>query len=188
MHFEVECLGATWRNDLNSWEVRFKDMRTKVEYSRLATAFVSAVGGISYPRDVRFPGMETFEGEMFHTARWDHSYDYSGKRIAVIGNGCSAAQVVPTVTPKAKYVRQYARSPQSVRNLTFCFLLFALPLSLLFHVMHLFLTYALFPFGKITDRSIGGIMSVRIGSLPDGRSWHSDICHSGNDTTVLTCS
>jgi cation diffusion facilitator CzcD-associated flavoprotein CzcO len=50
--------------------------------------------------------MEKFKGAMFHTARWDHTYDYNGKRMAVIGNGCSAAQVVPNVVDKVKYLKQ----------------------------------------------------------------------------------
>lgn len=58
------------------------------------------------------PGWERFQGAIFHTAHWDQSYDYWGKRMAVIGNGCSAAQVVPVVVGKAKYARQYARSPE----------------------------------------------------------------------------
>lgn len=112
MHFEIECLGAQWDALKSRWNVRFRDMRSKLEYVRTATVFISAVGGISYPRDVKFPGMEQFQGEMFHTARWNHQYDYSGKRMAVIGNGCSAAQVVPAVVDDVSYVKQYARSPQ----------------------------------------------------------------------------
>jgi cation diffusion facilitator CzcD-associated flavoprotein CzcO len=54
--------------------------------------------------------MEAFQGAMFRTARWDHTYDCTGKRLAIIGNGCSAAQVVPAVVGKAAYVKQYARS------------------------------------------------------------------------------
>ncbi len=112
MHFQIECLGAAWLKEESKWEVSFKDLLTGIEFKRLASVFVSAVGGISYPRDVHFPGMDKFRGAMFHTARWDHSYDYTGKRMAVIGNGCSAAQVVPAVIEKAGYVKQYARSPQ----------------------------------------------------------------------------
>ena len=112
MQFGIECLGARWNVEKARWDVRFKDTQTGIEFVRSATAFVSAVGGISYPRDVKFHGTEKFQGAMFHTARWDHSYDYRGKRIAVIGNGCSAAQVVPTVVKDAAFVKQYARSPQ----------------------------------------------------------------------------
>ncbi|KAI1613810.1 monooxygenase [Exophiala viscosa] len=112
MHFSIECLGAKWNTKSSQWSVHFRDLLTNVEYTRTADIFISAVGGISYPRDVRFPGMEKFEGEMFHTARWNHNYDYTGKRMAVIGNGCSAAQVVPAVVDKVGYLKQYARSAQ----------------------------------------------------------------------------
>lgn len=56
--------------------------------------------------------MEDYKGKVFHTARWDHSFDWSNKRVAVIGNGCSAAQVVPSIAPGVKKLTQYARSPQ----------------------------------------------------------------------------
>ncbi|KAJ5106601.1 hypothetical protein N7456_003276 [Penicillium angulare] len=108
----VECVGATWHSDKSKWEVHLKDIQTGLEYVRYASVFVSAVGAISFPRDVKFPGMEKFNAPMFHTARWDHSVDYKGKRVAVIGNGCSAAQVVPAIAKDAGFVKQYARSGQ----------------------------------------------------------------------------
>ena len=100
MRFEIECLGAKWHTDKGQWEVNLKDTRTKIEYSRYATILISAVGGISTPRDVKFPGMEKFKGEMFHTARWNHKYDYSGKRMAVIGNGWYAHSFLASKCPK----------------------------------------------------------------------------------------
>ncbi|KAF2012995.1 monooxygenase [Aaosphaeria arxii CBS 175.79] len=112
VHSSVECLGAKWHSDKTKWEVKLKDLATGIEYSQFASIFVSAVGAISYPRDVKFPGMEKFKGAMFHTARWDHSVSYKGKRVAVIGNGCSAAQVVPAIAKSAGFVKQYARSGQ----------------------------------------------------------------------------
>ncbi|KAF2095664.1 monooxygenase [Rhizodiscina lignyota] len=112
VHCSVECVGAAWHADKSKWEVRLKDIQTEIEYSRFASVFVSAVGAISFPRDVKFPGMENFKGDMFHTARWNHSVSYKGKRVAVIGNGCSAAQVVPAIAPDVAFVKQYARSGQ----------------------------------------------------------------------------
>ncbi|KAF2097820.1 FAD/NAD(P)-binding domain-containing protein [Rhizodiscina lignyota] len=113
-HFKcgVSCIGAQWMSESNTWLVQLKDMKTGLAFSRSATIFVSAVGGISEPRNVEFPGMDTFNGRIFHTAQWEHGYDYKGKRMAVIGNGCSAAQVIPAVQPKVLKVTQYARSPQ----------------------------------------------------------------------------
>lgn len=106
MHFNVACMGAKWVSKKGKWEVQFLDTKTGATFVREASIFVSAVGGISEPRDVKFPGMEDFKGAMFHTARWDHNYDYKGKRMAIIGNGCSAAQVVPNVVGRVAYLKQ----------------------------------------------------------------------------------
>lgn len=106
MRFKVSCRGARWVAKKGLWEVDFTDGKTGQDFTREASVFVSAVGGISEPRDVYFPGMEDFKGAMFHTARWDHTYDYTGKRMAVIGNGCSAAQVVPNVVDRVSSVKQ----------------------------------------------------------------------------------
>ena len=106
MNFRVACLGAKWITEKSKWEVRLHDLVTDLKYTREASIFVSAVGGISEPRDIKFKGMDKFKGAMFHTARWDHTYDYTEKRMAVIGNGCSAAQVVPNVVGKVKYIKQ----------------------------------------------------------------------------------
>lgn len=111
MHFGVECLSATW-NGAGFWEVQLRDTKTQVEYTRSATVCISAVGGISKPRDIKFPGIHNFNGEIIHTARWNHQYDYRGKRVAVIGNGASAAQLVPVIAKDAGLVKQYARSAQ----------------------------------------------------------------------------
>lgn len=108
----VECTGARWHGEMGKWEVFLRDLESGIEYSRFASVFVSAVGAISFPRDVKFPGMEKFQGHMFHTARWNHSVSYKDKRVAVIGNGCSAAQTVPALAAKAAFVKQYARSGQ----------------------------------------------------------------------------
>ena len=105
MRFGISCLGARWNTKIQKWEVYLQDQTGK-KFTREASIFISAVGGISEPRDIKFPGMEKFQGPIFHTARWNHTYDYEGKRMAVIGNGCSAAQVVPSVVRKVKYLKQ----------------------------------------------------------------------------------
>ncbi|KAF2146170.1 uncharacterized protein K452DRAFT_324192 [Aplosporella prunicola CBS 121167] len=112
VHASVECLGATWDSASEQWGVKLKDLQTGIVFCRKATVFVSAVGAISIPRDIRFEGMENFKGPMFHTARWQHDVDYTGKKVAVIGSGCSAVQVIPSISKDASSVKQYARSPQ----------------------------------------------------------------------------
>lgn len=116
MCFETECLGATWNNDMTKWEVRLRDVKTERTFVAYGTVLISAVGAISFPKRVNFPGMDKFEGKIMHTAEWDLDYDYQGKRMAVIGNGCSAAQVIPSVIRDVAFLKQYARGAQWYEN------------------------------------------------------------------------
>ena len=80
----VECTGASWDEGRGEWAVGLRDHRTGLDFVRYATIFVSAVGAISFPRDVKFKGMDRFRGPIVHTARWDHSIDYTGKRVVCV--------------------------------------------------------------------------------------------------------
>lgn len=72
---------------------------------------VSAVGMLNVPNIPDWPGMESFNGPIFHSARWDSSVDLTGKRVAVIGAGASAAQVVPGLQPIVKELLTFQREP-----------------------------------------------------------------------------
>jgi len=77
-------------------------------------AVVSALGLLNVPRYPTWPGLETFKGIKFHTARWEHQHDLSGKRVAVVGNGSSAAQVVPGIAPTVGHLKMFSREPSYV--------------------------------------------------------------------------
>jgi cation diffusion facilitator CzcD-associated flavoprotein CzcO len=79
--------------------------------SHEADVLVTACGQLSAPRVPPVPGLESFEGPAFHTAEWRHDVDLAGKRVAVIGTGCSAIQVVPAIQPEVAQVDVYQRSP-----------------------------------------------------------------------------
>src|SRR5690242_8090605 len=64
-----------------------------------ADILVTACGQLSVPSVPPLPGLETFAGPAFHTAEWRHDVDLAGKRVAVIGTGCTAIQVVPSIQP-----------------------------------------------------------------------------------------
>lgn len=102
-HFRLNfaCTAARWLPKEQLWEVEFINTATKERLTRTCGILLTAVGGFSTPRDVNFPGLDSFQSKIFHTAEWDHTCDYRGRRIAVIGNGCSAAQVIPSI---AKHV------------------------------------------------------------------------------------
>lgn len=167
MRFEIECLGAKWHSERGQWEVRFRDLRSKLEYSRYATILVSAVGGISKPREVKFKGMERFQGEIFHTAEWNHEYDYTDKRMAIIGNGCSAAQVVPAVCGQVESLKQFV--PPFTEHMARVWILKQLPSP-----------------GMPGVRN--GIMSVPTGFLARSRNGVFDISRSGSAINGFACS
>jgi cation diffusion facilitator CzcD-associated flavoprotein CzcO len=64
-----------------------KDSEFASSYVLDADFLVSAVGQLNSPREPNIPGLKKFQGKMMHSARWDWSYDFSQKRVAIIGNG-----------------------------------------------------------------------------------------------------
>ncbi len=77
----------------------------------IADVVVSAVGLLNHPRYPDWPGLEDFAGPCFHTSRWEHHHDLSGKRVAVVGTGSTAAQLVPAIVGTAGRVTLFQREP-----------------------------------------------------------------------------
>jgi len=76
-----------------------------------AHAVISAVGQLNRPLVPAIAGLDTFAGPAFHTARWDHSVDLQGKKVAVIGTGASACQVIPAIAPEVAELTVFMRTP-----------------------------------------------------------------------------
>jgi cation diffusion facilitator CzcD-associated flavoprotein CzcO len=76
-----------------------------------ADVLLTACGQLSTPSVPPLPGLDDFEGPAFHTARWRHDVALAGRRVAVVGSGCSAIQVVPAIQPEVEHVTVYQRSP-----------------------------------------------------------------------------
>ncbi len=72
---------------------------------------IGAVGGLEQPKLPDIDGVDTFAGKTVHTARWDHDFDYTGKRIAVIGTGATALQLIPEIAKLAAHLDVYQRTP-----------------------------------------------------------------------------
>lgn len=73
-------------NELSgTWLVTVLDQRSGRVYQRRARVLISAVGALSVPRDCEIPGVEKYHGRVFHSARWDHSFDWAGKDVVVVG-------------------------------------------------------------------------------------------------------
>lgn len=100
---------ADWQEEAGVWRVRLADG------TELTTrALVSGLGQLNLPNIPDFPGRETFAGESFHSARWNHEIDLTGKRVAVIGNAASALQFIPHVARQAAQLTVYQRSANYV--------------------------------------------------------------------------
>jgi cation diffusion facilitator CzcD-associated flavoprotein CzcO len=76
-----------------------------------ARFLLNATGGLTQPKDPDIAGLASFQGKKMHTARWDHGYELAGKRVAVIGTGASAVQVVPAIAPLVEQLHVFQRTP-----------------------------------------------------------------------------
>ncbi len=94
---------GTWRLDLRA--------AGGVTETIEANAVISAVGQLNQPAIPPIPGIDRFSGPKFHSARWDHGVDLTGKRVAVIGSGASAFQFVPHIAKQADSVTIFQRTP-----------------------------------------------------------------------------
>jgi cation diffusion facilitator CzcD-associated flavoprotein CzcO len=89
-------------------------LRWEIETTRgtlTADLVVSATGPLSDPKIPDIPGLAGFPGKVFHSARWDHDYDLRGKRVAMIGTGASAIQIVPEIQPRVSRLTLFQRTP-----------------------------------------------------------------------------
>ncbi|GAA1925003.1 flavin-containing monooxygenase [Nocardioides marmoribigeumensis] len=102
--FHTSLTDATWDEQAQVWRV------TTDRGELTADVLVSAAGALSDPKDPDIEGFDSFEGEVFHSARWNHDYDLTGKRVAVIGTGASSIQIVPAIAEQVAHLDVYQRT------------------------------------------------------------------------------
>ena len=110
IQFNTEVQSMHFDADSKQWQVLVQRPDGTAE-TLTANVVVSAVGQLNRPNIPDFAGLDQFEGEHFHSARWRHDVDLEGKRVAVIGTGCSAVQLLPKTAAKAAHVTVFQRSP-----------------------------------------------------------------------------
>ena len=108
---DTEVSRAEYRSDDQSWVVHTRAGDGREEELR-ANVVISAVGALNRPVIPRLEGLDRFRGSSFHTARWPTDFDHEGVRLAVIGTGASAMQVVPAVAESVESLTIFQRSPQ----------------------------------------------------------------------------
>lgn len=98
-----------WNESESAWSLRDQHGQ-----SWQARYVVSAIGGLSRPKFPEIPGLSEFSGDRMHSQQWDDAIPLSGRRVAVIGTGASAAQLVPEIAPKVARLDVYQRKPHWV--------------------------------------------------------------------------
>jgi 4-hydroxyacetophenone monooxygenase len=113
IRFETEVERLEWDEDRRLWVAEARTAGGEAERYE-APVVISCAGIIGRPSIPEIEGMERFEGPLFHSAHWDHGAELQGKRVAVIGTGASAMQIVPAIAERAERVLVFQRSPQWV--------------------------------------------------------------------------
>lgn len=117
IRFGQELLDASWDDDARHWVIVTTGMRFT------ADVLIDGTGPLTEPQWPDIPGIETFAGAAFHSARWDHDYDLRGTRVAVIGSGASSIQFVPEIQPDVEHMVLVQRTapwviPRNDRTIT----------------------------------------------------------------------
>ncbi|MFF9039537.1 flavin-containing monooxygenase [Streptomyces sp. NPDC014892] len=108
LRFDSEVLRMAWDAERLCWDIETSGGALSADF------VVSATGPLSDPKvptEAELPGLGSFPGKVFHSARWDHGYDLRGKRVAMIGTGASAIQIVPAIQPEVGRLTLFQRTP-----------------------------------------------------------------------------
>lgn len=108
--FSTKVIGCVWHDADQLWDVTVRHRDGSVRTHR-ANAVVTATGVLNGASVPDVPGADTFEGEMMHTARWRHDVDLTGKRVVVLGAGCTAVQVVAGIVDEVESLDVVCRQP-----------------------------------------------------------------------------
>ena len=122
IRFSTEVRSATWDDQRLEWRLRLHplsdldqdetpDQPESDEEELVVQAIVSAVGQLNRPQLPKIAGIEHFAGPSFHSAEWDSDVELAGKRVAVIGTGASAMQIVPSIAGRVEHLDVYQRTP-----------------------------------------------------------------------------
>lgn len=110
--FEAEVTDLVWNEDDARWEITY--FKGGDKHVTTATAVLTAAGYLTRPVLPDIPGVQEFQGHWCHSANWNDGYDFTGKRVAVIGTGCTSVQIVDALAPKIQSLKLFQRQPHWV--------------------------------------------------------------------------
>lgn len=106
IRYNTDIVEARFQRNSGSWVVKDRNNRSTV-----IQVLIAGTGPLNRPSLPLFPALETFNGRYFHTANWDNNVDLTGKKVAVIGTGASAIQVIPQIAPIVQHLTVFQRTP-----------------------------------------------------------------------------
>lgn len=109
VQFNSKVLSAHWDEDAGKWRLIVE--QGGAHKSESCDVLVNGCGFLNKWKWPKIDGLVDFRGKLMHTACWDESYDWKGKRVAVIGNGSSGIQAVAAMAPKVSRMVNYVRNP-----------------------------------------------------------------------------
>ncbi|KAL3476527.1 hypothetical protein BJX99DRAFT_258273 [Aspergillus californicus] len=109
VQLNTKLLSSVWNDDEGKWMLKLQ--RGGAVFEDKADIVLNGSGVLSNWKWPDIEGLHTFQGKILHTANWDPNYDYTDKKVAVIGNGSSGLQVIPALQPHVKKLVNYIRNP-----------------------------------------------------------------------------
>ncbi|WP_460841483.1 flavin-containing monooxygenase, partial [Nocardioides marmoraquaticus] len=106
IRLSTHVVRAVWEKEQHLWRLELDDGATV-----RARFLINGSGVLTTPKAPDLPGIDTFRGTTVHTARWDHDLDLSGQRVAVIGTGASAIQLIPAIAEQVDTLTVFQRTP-----------------------------------------------------------------------------
>jgi len=119
IRFNTAVEESRWDDSTNTWKTKTirlgsKDAEFGETYTITSDFLVSGVGQLNIPKLPDIKGLDSFQGRIMHSARWDWDYDLCNKRIGIIGNGATAAQIIPEIAKVSKSLTVFQRTPNWV--------------------------------------------------------------------------
>jgi cation diffusion facilitator CzcD-associated flavoprotein CzcO len=114
MQFGTEVERFTWNDDTKRWTLFLKHLDSGVRTKHVCQVLFNCGGALVAPNPAVFKGRESFKGHVFHSTQWKHDIDLTGKKVVVIGNGCTGVQIVATLSRQgqAAQITNIVRSKQ----------------------------------------------------------------------------
>jgi 4-hydroxyacetophenone monooxygenase len=113
IQFETEARSLTWDEATSEWDIRIAG-KDGVEKSIRANAVITAVGFLNRAKLPDIDGRDSFQGQSWHTSYWPEGADLKGKRVAIVGTGCSGYQLAPELARDVKELAIFQRTPSWV--------------------------------------------------------------------------